>query len=219
MPLINEWHASLPYIDGEPGEQARATAQKLISAELSPEHSSTLHPAIPALPGSRFSPLIEQELARKEAGLPLTGGIDLSRYEAPEAPEGPSNTEDEASKALQEWKATLRKAYISSSHLSMRHNNLTLLEEHGKNAWLIGNSQLEDILRDVEKELADTKQAVENVHKDRKLAQEAGHGELAGLEDTWRRGVGSVLDVEVAAENLRMQILDQRRQQAQQSAR
>ncbi|EED23892.1 BCAS2 family protein [Talaromyces stipitatus ATCC 10500] len=217
MPLINEYHSSLPYIDGEPGEQARATAQKLISAELSPEHASTLHPAIPALPETRFSPLIEQELSRKEAGLPLTGGIDLSRYEAPEAPEGPSKTQDEASKKLQEWKDTLRKAYISSSHLSIRHNNLSLLEEYGKNAWLIGNSQLEEILRNVEKELAETKEAVENVHKERKLAQESGHGELSGLEDTWRRGVGSVLEVEVAAEHLRQQILEQRRQQAQQS--
>lgn len=210
---------SLPDIDGEPGEQARATAAKLISAELSSDHTSTLHPAIPALPELHFSPLIEQELARKEAGLPLTGGIDLSRYEAPEAPEGPSKTEDDASRALEEWKETLRKAYISSSHLSIRHNNLALLEEHGKNAWLIGNSQLEEILRGVEKELAETKEAVENVHKERKLAQEAGHGELAALEDTWKRGVGSTLDVQVAAETLRQQILEQRRQKAQQSAR
>ncbi|RAO64205.1 uncharacterized protein BHQ10_000217 [Talaromyces amestolkiae] len=217
MPLITEYHSSLPYIDGEPGEQARASAQKLISAELSSDHASTLHPAIPALPESRFSPLIEQELARKEAGQPMTGGIDLSRYEAPEAPEGPSGNQDDASKMLQEWKDTLRKAYISSSHLSIRHNNLALLEEYGKNAWLIGNSQLEEILRSVEKELAETKEAVEGVHKERKLAQESGHGELAGLEDTWRRGVGSILEVEVAAEGLRQQILERRRQQAQQS--
>lgn len=99
----------------------------------------------------------------------------------------------------------------------MRHNNLALLEEYGKNAWLIGNSQLEEILRSVEKELAETNEAVEGVHKERKLVQESGHGELAGLEDTWRRGVGSILEVEVAAEGLRQQILEQRRQQAQQS--
>lgn len=115
---------------------------------------------------------------------------------------------------LQEWEQTLRRAYTSSSHLSIRHNNLALLEEYGKNAWLIGNSQLEEILRAVEKELAETKEAVENVHKERKLAQNSGHGELASLEETWRRGIGSILDVEVASENLRQQILEQRRQQA-----
>ncbi|KAL1988155.1 hypothetical protein VTN96DRAFT_685 [Rasamsonia emersonii] len=219
MPLINESHDSLPYIDAEPTPQERAAAEQLISAELSADYQSTLHPAIPALPESRFSPLIEQELARKEAGQPLTGGIDLSRYEAPEPPSGTSTTEEEATRALAEWRKTLQRAYTSSSHLSTRHANLTLLEENGKNAWLIANSQLEDMLRSVEKELAETKQAVENVHKERKMAQEASKGELVGLEDTWKRGVGSTLDVEVAAEGLRMQILEHRRQVAQQSAR
>ncbi|KAL1962485.1 hypothetical protein VTN77DRAFT_9606 [Rasamsonia byssochlamydoides] len=219
MPLINESHDSLPYIDAEPTPQARAAAEQLIFAELPAGYQTTLHPTIPALPETRFSPLIEQELARKEAGQPLTGGIDLSRYEAPEPPSGTSATEEEASRALAEWRKTLQRAYTSSSHLSMRHTNLTLLEENGKNAWLIANSQLEEILRSVEKELAETKEAVENVHKQRKIAQESSKGELVGLEETWKRGVGSTLDVEVAAESLRMQILDHRRQMAQQSAR
>jgi pre-mRNA-splicing factor SPF27 len=162
---------------------------------------------------------MEQELGRQAAGLPLTGGIDLARYEAPEPPSGTSKTEQEASQALQEWREALQRAYTSSSHLSMRHTNLTLLEESGKNAWLISNSQLEDILRGVEKELAETKEAVETVHKERKMAQEAGQGELVGLEETWRHGVGSALDVEVGAESLRIQLLEKRRQLAQQSAR
>ncbi|KAH8697093.1 BCAS2 family protein [Talaromyces proteolyticus] len=219
MPLINEWHASLPYIDGEPGPQARARAEQLISTELSPESSSALHPSIPPLPESRFTAFIQQELARKEAGLPLTGGIDLSRYEAPEAPSETAKSEDEATQALKKWRETLRKSYTSSSHLSMRHTNLSLLDENGKNAWLIGNSQLEDILRNVEKELAEAKGAVENIHKERKVAQESSHGELASLEETWKNGIGATLDVEVAAETLRLQILEQRRQQAQQFAR
>lgn len=91
-----------------------------------------------------------------------------------------------------------------------------MLEEHGRNAWLIGNSQLEDILRDLEKELADTKEAAEEVNRQRKLAQEARQGELVSLEETWKRGVGAVLDVELASEGLRMQILEHRRQVAQQ---
>lgn len=101
----------------------------------------------------------------------------------------------------------------------MRHENLALLEENGKNAWLIGNSQLEDILRGIEKELAETKEAAETVNKQRKIAQEANKGELTGLEETWKRGVGAVLDVELAAEGLRMQILERRRQLAQLQSR
>ncbi|KAI9934203.1 hypothetical protein ASPWEDRAFT_170171 [Aspergillus wentii DTO 134E9] len=212
MPLINESHDSLPYIDAAPSTQARANAERLISAELSPDHSSTIHPSIPAFPEPRLSPLIQQEVERKAAGQPLTGGIDLSRYEAPEAPSRGADSNPN----LDEWRQTLQKAYTASSHLSMRHENLALLEENGKNAWLIGNSQLEDILRNLEKELAETKEAAETVNKERKIAQEARQGELAGLEETWKRGVGAILDVELAAEGLRMQILEQRRQFAQQ---
>ncbi|CAI7647655.1 unnamed protein product [Penicillium glandicola] len=215
MPLINESHDSLPYIDAAPTASAHAQAQQLINAELSPEHTSTMHPWIPEAPEPKFSQFIQQELARKAQGAPLTGGIDLSRYEAPEAPTRASDTE---TPNLDEWRQTLQKAYASSSHLSKRHENLALLEEHGKNAWLIGNSQLEEILGSLEKELAETKEASEEVNKQRKIAQEASQGELVSLEETWKRGVGAILDVELASEGLRMQILEHRRQVAQQKA-
>ncbi|KAJ5367302.1 hypothetical protein N7541_001243 [Penicillium brevicompactum] len=214
MPLINDVHDSLPYIDAAPTASAHARAQQLINAELSQDHATTLHPWIPEVPETKFSPFIQQELERKAAGAPLTGGIDLARYEAPEAP-APSNGAPD----LDEWRKTLQKAYASSSHLAKRHENLTLLEEHGKNAWLIGNSQLEEILSELEKELAETKEASAEVNKQRKIAQEASHGELVSLEETWKRGVGAILDVEVACEGLRMQILEHRRQMAQQQAR
>ncbi|CAG8116683.1 unnamed protein product [Penicillium salamii] len=212
MPLINDIHDSLPYIDAAPTATAHARAQQLINAKLPKDHATTLHPWIPEAPQPQFSPFITQELERKATGAPLTG-IDLSRYEAPEAP-----TSDGAPD-LEEWRKTLQKAYASSSHLSKRHENLALLEEHGKNAWLIGNSQLEDILGGLEKELAETKEAAAQVNKERKIAQEASQGELVSLEETWKRGVGAILDVEVASEGLRLQILEHRRQMAQEQTR
>ena len=160
---------------------------------------------------------MQQELDRKSAGLPLTGGIDLSRYEAPEPPARGSDEEGNSIPNLDEWRQTLQKAYTASSHLAMRHENLALLEENGKNAWLIGNSQLEDILRAIEKELTETKDDSETVNKERKITQENSKGELVGLEESWKRGVGAILDVELAAESLRMQILEKRRQLALQS--
>lgn len=207
---------TLPDIDAEPSALARQKAQQLINAELAPEHSSTLHPWIPASPESKFSPLVQQELDRKATGAPLTGGIDLTRYEAPEPP---TRTSDTDAPDLAEWRETLQKAYMSSSHLTKRLDNLSLLEEYGKNAWLIGNSQLEELLRGLEKELAETKTASEEVNKQRKIAQDASFGELTSLEETWKRGIGAVLDVELASEGLRMQILEQRRLAAQQHAR
>lgn len=187
----------------------------MIAAELSSDYQSSTHPSIPEFAEPKFTPCIQQEIERKAAGQPLTGGVDLSRYEAPEPPTRSANSVPD----LDEWRQTLRKAYTASSHLSSRHENLTLLEESGKNAWLIGNSQLEDILRVLEKELAESKEAAESVNKQRKIAQEASQGELTGLEETWRRGVGAILDVELAAEDVRVKILEQRRQYAQQHAR
>lgn len=100
----------------------------------------------------------------------------------------------------------------------MRQENLALLEENGKNAWLIGNSQLEEILHGLERELTQMKEDVEYVNKQRKLAQEARQGELSGLEETWKRGVGAILDVQLAAEGLQLQILERRREMAKQAA-
>lgn len=145
----------------------------------------------------------------------MTGGIDLSRYEAPEPPSALSASDKAPSEVLEDWRTTLQKAYTSSSHLSTRHENLSLLDEHGKNAWLIGNSQLEEILRGLEKELVETRESTEAIHRQRKMAQEARKGELVGLQDAWKRGVGGIIDVEIAAENLRMEILEKRRQQSQ----
>lgn len=201
-------------VDAEPSAVARQQALQLINAELSPEHSSTLHSSIPAVPEARFTTFFQQELDRKAAGLPLTGGIDLARYEAPEPP---ARTPVGETPDLSQWRRTIQKAYVSSQHLSNRNENLALLEEYGKNAWLIGNSQLEDMLRGLEKELADAQRVTENVNKERKMAQVGSQAELVSLEETWKRGVSAVLDTELASEGLRMQILEHRRQAAQQN--
>ncbi|OQE46055.1 hypothetical protein PENCOP_c001G08494 [Penicillium coprophilum] len=216
MPLINESHDSLPYIDAAPTASARAQAQQLINAELSPEHASTMHPWIPEAPEPKFSQFMQQELSRKAQGAPLTGGIDLSRYEAPEAP---TRTPDTETPDLVKSSRSLQQAYVSCSYLSERNKSLGLLEEYGKNAWLVSNSQLEEILGSLEKELAETKEASEEVNKQRKIAQEASQGELVSLEETWKRGPGAILNVELASEGLRRQNLDYRRQMAQQQAR
>lgn len=187
-------------------EKERVSINRLIAAELAPEAGNTLHPLIPVEPVSQFSELIEQELERKVAKLPITGGIDLSRYQEPE---GPSDDNDIAA-----WKQALQRAYTSTTYLSGRASNLSLLEELGKNAWLIGNSQLENMLLQLETELKEISLVTDNVNKARKSAQEGSRGELLALEETWKQGIGRILEVEVACEELRNQILGKRRQQA-----
>jgi pre-mRNA-splicing factor SPF27 len=193
-------------IDPDITVKERTHINNLITSEVFPDASRILHPSMPSEPALRPTELMRQELDRKAAGLPITEGIDLSRYEAPESPSDDSD--------VTAWKRTLQTAYTSSTYLSGRISNLPLLEDHGRNVWLIANYQLEGILRQLEKELEELKSATENVNKSRKAGQEDSRGEITGLEETWKRGIGRILEVEVGVEEIRQQILEKRRVQA-----
>lgn len=110
-----------------------------------------------------------------------------------------------------QWSQALRQAYTSHAYLSGRQMNLALLERYGKNAWLVGNSQVEEELRTLEKELAETRRQGEEVDEQRRRAQETVSGELEGLEEAWRNGIGRAIEAEVAGEGLRRQILEKSR--------
>lgn len=141
-----------------------------------------------------------QEVARIGAGRPLQGGVDLTRYEAPDEPSSDSS--------LDEWRQALRTAYASAALIAGRYTNLALLDEFGKNAWLISNSQAEEILQDLEVELARLKEETENINKARKAAQEHHKAELLGLQEHWKRGLGKILEVQVATDGLRQLVVD-----------
>ena len=66
-------------------------------------------------------------------------------------------------------------------------------------------------MRGLERELAQTKEQIDLVVVERKNAQEAVGAEIQGLEVGWKRGVGRVLETEVAAEGVRRAILEARR--------
>jgi pre-mRNA-splicing factor SPF27 len=143
---------------------------------------------------------------RVGAGQARLGGVDASRYEAPDEPS--SNADEE------QMRQGLRAAYISTAFLSDRHTNLQLLDEFGRNAWLIGNSQTEEILQGLERELAGLKSETESVNKERKTMQEQSKAELDTLQENWKRGVGKILEIQVATNNLHRQVLEQQRQHA-----
>jgi len=213
MPLITEVHDSLPYIDSEPTPAERAAAESLISSEL-PQNTSSPHSSLPSLPDHHFSPLIESflttDLARIQAKQPSTS-IDTARYESLEPPATSPHSDENHPETLTQWRSALSKAYTAQTYLQGRQTNLALLDQFGKNAWLIGNSQLEDVLRGLERELAQTKEQIDLVVVERKNAQEAVGAEIQGLEGGWKRGVGRVLETEVAAEGVRREILEARR--------
>ena len=163
------------------------------------------------IPSSIFSPIITAELERIASKQPLVA-IDTTRYEALEPPLATEPVSDEErAKLLEAWNVTLQRAYASVTHLDIRSQNLALLEQFGRNAWLIGNSQLEEILKRMEKELVATTQQLEETMRIRKREQEDVSGEMTGLDEGWRKGIGKIVEVEVAAERLRREILERRR--------
>ncbi|TGO50383.1 hypothetical protein BOTNAR_0395g00090 [Botryotinia narcissicola] len=202
MPLIDEIHESLPYIDIEPTSSERAAAESLITSSLEPDSLSTPHPSLPALLPSNLSPAFTAEHARISSSTPPPPlkAIDLTRYEtlSPADSTLPAQT-------------LLSQAYTSQTYLNTRLTNLSLLDQFGKNAWLIGNAQLEDILKGLEREVAAKKDEIDLVVIGRKNAQEAAEAEIRGLEEGWKKGIGRVLETEVAAEGIRREILDRRR--------
>ncbi|KAE9378025.1 BCAS2 family protein [Stipitochalara longipes BDJ] len=212
MSLTTAVHDSLPYIDAEPTPAERISALALIAEEVGLEQT-TDHPSLPLLAPQHFSPLIESELLRIENKQPLQA-IDRSRYEAVEPPSTSPHSDERTPETLIAWRDALQKTYTSQSYLVGRTTNLALLEKYGKNAWLIGNAQSEDVLRGLEKEFAERKAEIDGVVIERKNAQEAVGGEVKGLEETWKRGVGRVLETEVAAEGVRKEILERRREGA-----
>ncbi|KIW02641.1 uncharacterized protein PV09_06081 [Verruconis gallopava] len=219
MPLGLESTDFLSHIDGELQPQQRDAIVAQVRAEIPPNAAETLHPRIPVAYEPHFSPLIEAELERiasKAEKQPGTG-IDVSRYEADalEAPPRTSPHSDERHpEILAQWRQKLQRAYGLKTYLDGRLVNLNLLETYGKNAWLIGNSQLEEEVRSLDRELAEMKRQVEEVEEQRRRKQEAVKGEMEGLEESWRRGVRGIVEVELATEGLKQEILARKRASA-----
>ncbi|KAK4556567.1 hypothetical protein LTR86_006138 [Recurvomyces mirabilis] len=204
MPLLQpQLTSALPYVDAQPSAAAMSAAQALVEAEM--DNTTALHSSIPGMRESRVSDLIEQEYARIGSGAAKdeNTGIDMARYDAPEAP--PSGSDKET------WNTALRQAYTSAEYLRGREMNLSLLETYGKNAWLVGNSQLEDELRSLDRDLEVRKLEMEEVEQARRAVQANAAGELQSLEESWRKGMGRMIEVQAAAEGLRQKVLQRQR--------
>ncbi|KAG5927550.1 hypothetical protein E4U53_002849, partial [Claviceps sorghi] len=130
------------------------------------------------------------------------------RYEAQDLP--PLKQEDPSSNA-EALRCVLSRAFTSHAYLASRVENLALLDRYGANAWLLSNYHLENEVRALEAELADTKRQIDEVNYLRAQRQGDVRGELESLEETWRRGVGRVLETEIAVEGLRAEMREELR--------
>jgi pre-mRNA-splicing factor SPF27 len=191
-------------VDADISQETRESIIASLKASFPTSAATEPHHLLPPTYEPKFSDLIKAEHTRIAASKPMTG-IDKSRYEALDAP-----TTD----SLDDWRRVLNQAYTSYTYLNGRAANLTLLDQHGRNAWLIGNAHLETELGALEKELARAQEQAAQIENERKMAQEDVRGEMEVLEDTWRKGVSRALEAEIAAEDLRRRILEERRKAA-----
>lgn len=174
-----------------------------------------MHPLLQS--AATYTPHYSTAVAREHARLDASPGskisaIDLTRYEALSAPAPTDPTSDEDKPGvLAQWNTSLKQAYTSAEYVSTRLTQLGLLETYGRNAWLVGNSQLGDVLGGIEAELAAVRAQADEVGAARRAQQESVRGEMGALEEAWRKGVGRVLEVEVAGEAVKEQILERRR--------
>lgn len=164
-------------------------------------NEETLHPLLPSLPPTNYTPAAKDLLSRvtlsstssdsvpvpkidhtphpppdlsqegEQKGAEAEGGgewIDTTRYSSL-----PTTSTSSTSTSIKD----LQSLQINATHLHTRHLNLSLLaSESGKNAWLVGNSQLEDVLRELEKELVSVRGEVEGVNAARRDVQRGGEG-------------------------------------------
>lgn len=185
-------------IDGDISQAQRDAANKLLRRELPRDSTTRLHPAIADLPDTRLTPTLQQEIDRVAAGRSFSGGIDLGRYEASE--------EISADSDVEVIKSTLRTTYTNISYLRDREANIALLENYGKNSWLIGNSHLEDVQKRLDSELTSLKTQSENTNRERKTLQEDAQGELVGLAETWKKGIDKIIQTQLACDELEQQL-------------
>lgn len=185
-------------IDQAITDTQKDAALRSIARELPRDYATTLHPSISSHTESKLSTLLQQEAVRAGSGQSMHGGIDSSRYK--------SFTEISPDANVEVTKAALRAAYANLTYLNERQVNITLLEEYGKNAWLIGNSHTEDVQNRLQAELDSTKAQIDAVNRSRKSAQEDSRGELLGLDETWKQGISRIIETQLATDELRRQL-------------
>ncbi|KTW25836.1 hypothetical protein T552_03108 [Pneumocystis carinii B80] len=181
-------HDSLPYYDGNLSKKEKTEIDMLIAEEVPVDQP--LHPLVcKYTEWNPSSMLIKSELERIENGYKLDV-IDLSRYTSFKEPV----TSD---KKL--WIHAINKSLVASEFLKGRIENLRLLEEFGKNSWLLHIEQLEHYLQQLETHLLDLQDEISILNKERKKFQTGDMGlQLQRLENEFRHSIRRIFDVEVA---------------------
>ena len=200
-----------PDIDAPLSGTERDAILSQIHAERPPDIASALHPNVATDYTPAFTPAMQAEHDRIASGvekIPEGQGIDMDRYNNIDAPEETTAaSEEERLRLLQQWHSALQKANANSTYISGRLTHLSLLETYGKNAWLMGNDQLEQLLRGLELDYAEAKKTLETTEEERKTRQEGVYSEMKMLDESWKTAVRGLIEVQIATEELKQEVL------------
>ncbi|VVT45504.1 uncharacterized protein SAPINGB_P000772 [Magnusiomyces paraingens] len=188
----------LPYIDtDEPSEQMIQLSKTLIDKELTHMNPSNLHPNLPKPLSSSLSEPLDSWLTHVGTRTDSDPHhkyprLDLDRYSSPLSSSSSSSPD-------------LAQAYVALAYTQARRESLALAATHGKNQWLAGNATLERTLENVESAQREARARVELAQNARREAQNAARPTVEYLEDRWKNGIQNVVQVNVAALELKAQ--------------
>ncbi|KAJ3068719.1 hypothetical protein HDU98_008140 [Podochytrium sp. JEL0797] len=172
---------ALPYIDKEyDNEVVRDYVDRMIQAEMTGM-------------GPRKAP----EDAFLETEAPRLAAIDTLRFRLA-TPSGP------ASEAA--WSDAVDNAHAQTQQQSRRLANLALMSSFSTNAWRVHVAQLLAEVEGVQRERDEVKNALLNLHAERKREQLAAKATLEKLDQKWSALVDSVLRVDIANYSLEQEI-------------
>lgn len=184
--------ANVKDIDVEPTDAETAAVKALIAAEINRSTPTSLHPGVsPAPDKSRYLSAETNSYIKSAGSGTKTPGIDLARYTSLDRDNGSLN---------------LKRAYQALAHAHGRLEDLTLLSEYGKHAWLMSNDLLERDLRQLELAVERERAAVDAVHDRRRGQQAEAKATFEYLEKRWREGVRNAVEVGVACAELEEQV-------------
>ncbi|CAI2347645.1 unnamed protein product [Caenorhabditis sp. 36 PRJEB53466] len=183
---------ALPYLDTDYNESDRQMAMKLVEHECKtfrPTKNYLTHLPVPDY-DAFLTPcmLKEMERMKKKEEMPK---LDMSRCELP-----PPSAVKGVDRKL--WAKVLRNAKAQNEHLLMRQINLELMDEYAAESYLQRNKTMDSLLSLAEKELKKTREAVMEVHANRKAAQMKAGETVKQLEHSWVNMVTNNYKMELA---------------------
>lgn len=196
----------------ELSEQDKSHYEDLIQQEveqfdLSKEHED-LESLIPLFKTPEIPPETEAWISRKaqetnngDTEFTTQEGIDLSRYDIDAFDNGKdSEISDEQ----------LKNYCVSLVYLQDGLENLKLLEQYGKNQWLLANDSLEQSLQNLQQAVREERAKVSLAKLQKKELEQSAQSSVEYLNNRWTEGIRNVIEVGIANLEMKIKIQDKR---------